>query len=313
MGYLYFFLIQLKVMGEKPKEETIKIKINKENLKKVVRIVIGLVFLILGISSLLSLKEVSLEWIWFQFFVGIFFVLTGYGILRKKIISTYKTFVVFVFCCIIFISFLLFPLFKVFEDMTTKEKFVELSKIYWRVKVNEYFSTSPFELTQYGRMACYGVEVISGIPIPCDIINTGNIDRIVEYLALNYYPNSDFEKFHNQIQILVYPTLGIGILFSFFIFLLNKNNLKSSFKLIGIVLILLGILYLFFTPYFLVYEVKGLPQFKNFSEEDLKLVQNLVEQEVPLISNYGIVYLVIGSLFSLVGIFLPKTFLAKPK
>jgi hypothetical protein len=299
-------------MKEKPKGKTIKIKINKESLKKIVRIVIGLTFLILGIGFLLSLKEVSLEWVWLQLFVGIFFILTGYGILRKRIISTYKTFVVFIFCCIIFISFLLFPLFKVFEDMTTKEKFVELSKIYWRVKVNEYFSTSPSELTEYGRMACYGYEIISGISVPCDIINTGNIDRIVEYLALNYYPNSDFEKFHNQIQILVYPTLGIGILFSFFIFLLNKNNLKSSFKLIGIVLIPLGVLHLFLTPYLLVYRGKELPLFENFSEEDLKLAQNLIEQEVPLISNYGIVYLVIGSLVSLVGIFLPKTFSAKP-
>jgi hypothetical protein len=278
------------------------------------RIAVGLILLVFGLGFLTSLNNVSPEFIWLQVFLGVFLILTGYGVLRKKLLSTYKSFTVFLFSVFVFLSLLMFPIFKVLEDITTQEKFVEFSKAYWRVKVSEYFSTTPQDLTQYGRTACYGFEIISGLPVPCDLITTENFDKISEYLASKYYEtNPNIKKLHSEIQMFVYPNLGFGLLFSFFIFLLNKNNIRNSFKTIGVVLVVLGVLYLFFVPYYMLYGIKDLPQLKNLSGQDSEVVQNLIKQEFGLVSNYGVIYLFVGIVFTLVGVFLPKSFLTKQK
>jgi uncharacterized membrane protein HdeD (DUF308 family) len=84
-------------MKTKQKSKEIVIEINKETLKKVLRIAVGLILLIFGLGFLTSLNNVFPEFIWLQVFLGVFLVLTGYGVLRKKLLSTYKSFTVFLF------------------------------------------------------------------------------------------------------------------------------------------------------------------------------------------------------------------------
>ncbi|MFH8119782.1 MAG: hypothetical protein QXS37_03190 [Candidatus Aenigmatarchaeota archaeon] len=289
---------------KKKKYLEIEVPLNKQVISKLLRIIIGILFIILGLYLLFHLKEISPAWLLPNFFIGIIFILTGYGILRKRLKTVYKNFLIFLICLIVFFSFLLFSLLNFLVYITSRESFVELSKIYWRYKVENYFSVTPSQITEYGRIFCYTVDYILNIPVPCNLINTQNIDQITEYLANRYYPNSEVEKMYNSLKLMEYPLLAIGILFSTFLFLINKA-VKPTLKQIGLVLAIIGVLLVFTSPAFL-YLVKELPQFKNLSEETVEMLESVFQQRISYVGFHGIVYLCVGISFILVGYFLPK-------
>lgn len=293
-------------MKEKAKNE------QKQQWQLWIKRIVGLLLIITGIGMLWGLQNVSEEFIPFQLIISVLFILTGFGLVINRIKQLYKNLAVVVLATVVFFSFFLFPTLKVVSDVTSKESFIELSKVYWRIEVEKYFSTTPYKFTQFGRIFCYGVDFILGVPVPCDLINTQNIDRIVEYIAERKYYNSDIERIHMISQSLQYPILASGILFSFFILLIQRSP-ESFLKILGAILLIIGILLSFSTPLNTIQSLKNIPQFKDVSDETLAILYYILQPKANILGNFGIVYLAIGVVFLSTAIFIKKQILLKVK